>query len=190
MSTTRRFQEPVQGRLRSRKCDRPEKYTYAPDPHLRKTKRAVAVCAPNSFEHSLGPVCLSLPASNARQAFSCRVLRPTRIRTRVGIAKASCRSGSLECYAGLVTSQNRVTAGLRSHTEPPSGKLEPSGSPWISCLPLNSEACCLPKSADRKLSLAFSAVPPVSGLKRCARSGWLPFSAPNPSSRRDNVRKR
>jgi len=45
---------------------------------------------------------------------------------------------------------------------PPFGKLEASGSPWVSVLPENSAIAPPSLSGDRKLS-CFSAVNPVKG---------------------------
>ena len=49
-----------------------------------------------------------------------------------------------------------------SYEMPPDGKLDASGSPWISSLPLNSAMAVPSPVGARKLS-CFSAVSPVSG---------------------------
>ena len=49
---------------------------------------------------------------------------------------------------------------------PPDGKLDASGSPLISSLPLNSAMALPSPLGERKLS-CFSAVMPVSGWNQC-----------------------
>ena len=50
---------------------------------------------------------------------------------------------------------------------PPVGKLEASGSPWMSSLPEKSESE-VPSPAGEKKESCFSAVEPVSGWNQCA----------------------
>ena len=64
--------------------------------------------------------------------------------------------------AGLVTSHAVYPRASKVWRMPPLGKLDASGSPWMSILPLNSVTALPSLSGTRKES-CFSAVSPVSG---------------------------
>ena len=66
------------------------------------------------------------------------------------------------------------------------GKLDPSGSPWINCLPLNSDSVPPSEVGERKLS-CFSAVAPVSGIENVGVVGRALFHRPVFHRRSDNV---
>jgi hypothetical protein len=61
-----------------------------------------------------------------------------------------------------VTSQPVYPRASNVERNPPLGKLEASGSPWVSVLPANS-AIEEPSPAGSKKLSCFSAVSPVSG---------------------------
>ena len=78
--------------------------------------------------------------------------------------RASCRWGFPEYRPGWSRPRS-CSRGLRTWRGcRRTGKLEPSGSPWISCLPENSAIAPPSPSGERKLS-CFSAVRPVSGIE-------------------------
>ena len=73
--------------------------------------------------------------------------------------------GASRMYAGLVGSHPVYPRASNVARMPPDGKLEASGSPLMSSLPLNSARAVPVPVGVRKLS-CFSAVSPVIGWNR------------------------
>ncbi len=90
---------------------------------------------------------------------------PVQLRNAVGITSVTDLP-VFSSHGGLVGSHAVYPRASNVERIPPDGKLDASGSPWMSSLPENSDTALPSPLGDRNES-CFSAVMPVSGWNQC-----------------------
>src|SRR5262249_16980406 len=109
--------------------------------------------------------CLDSASIERRSGVFLSSASPVQLTNAVGITSVT-ELPLLRSQGGLVESHAVYPRASKVDRMPPDGKLEASGSPLISSLPVNS-ATALPSAVGCRNESCFSAVMPVSGWNQC-----------------------
>src|SRR6187401_507865 len=131
-------------------------------PHVAYTRSAVD---PNSF--STRTACFETASIERSSGVFLSSASPVQLTNAVGITNVTLLPPLNSNQGGLVGSHAVYPRASKVERIPPEGKLEASGSPLMSSLPLNSATARPPSPEGAMNESCFSAVMPVIGWNQC-----------------------